>query len=172
MSPSPALDQATQDTLRQLADLAVPPPIGWVPQTWGWAMLAGVVIMLAGWLAWRGMKRRAANRYRREALQMLDRLEAGLTDDEQRAAAVLAMAELLKRVALAAWPRAEVATLSGHAWIQFLREHDGASRLPDEFATLLDDLEYRAPTPFQNMDESRRWAGAVRKWIEGHRVSV
>jgi hypothetical protein len=166
------IDAATRATLDKLADIAVPPPVPWLPQTWGWAALGVVLAVLVVWAGIRWRRRRKANRYRVEALAELTRLEAKLGDQTERAEALAAMLGLLKRVALAAWPRAEVASLSGAAWVKFLREHVPGARLPDAAARLLDDGEYRPRSAGATLDEARAVAGAVRAWIRGHRVSA
>lgn len=166
------LDATTRAALQKLADIAVPPPVSWMPRTWGWAVLAAALLALIGWLVVRGARRYAANRYRREGLSELDRIEAKLADDGERGKALAAMPELLKRVALAAWPRTEVASLSGPSWVAFLHAHGGTVGFPDAAARLLDDLEYRCPAPPMSVDEARNIVGALRNWIEGHVVSA
>jgi hypothetical protein len=167
-----ALDAATRAALLKLADIAVPAPLSWMPQTWGWAALAGLILAMSGWLVFREARRYAANRYRREALAELSQIEVRLADDQKRGEALVVLPELLKRVALAAWPRQDVATLCGQAWVAFLRRHAGAAGLPNEAANLLDDLEYRAPRVALTANEALAVTKAVRKWIEGHVVSA
>jgi hypothetical protein len=167
-----SLDATTRAAMQKLADISVPPPVTWMPQTWGWAVLAAAVMALLGWAITRSMRRYAANRYRREALAELERMEARLADDGERGDALAAIAELLKRVALAAWPRTEVASLSGKSWITFLRAHAGKADFPDAAARLLDDFEYRSSQPVMNVDEAKHITSAVRDWIEGHVVSA
>ena len=174
-----ALDPATRAALEKLADIAVPAPVPWTPQTWGWAALGLVVTALAVWVIIRWRRRCAANRYRVEALAELARLEARLADEAARAEALAAMPVLLKRVALAAWPRPEVAGLSGAAWVAFLGTHAAGADLPVAIARLLDDGEYRrrgdsgaVAAGAATLDEARTVARAVRGWIEGHRVST
>jgi hypothetical protein len=135
--PSPPLDAVTRAALEKLADIAVPAPVPWWPETWGWAVLGAARLALATWAIVRGWRRHAANRYRREALAELARLEAGLDEAGARSRLVDAVPPLLKRVALAAWPRAEVAALSGATWVVFLRAHAGRAGLPDAAARLL-----------------------------------
>jgi hypothetical protein len=160
------LDASTRAALQKLADIALPPPVSWWPQTWGWAGLLGLLLILAAWLTARGVKRYRANRYRRDALAELDRLERMLSDDDLG----LALPALLKRVALAAWPRAEVAALSGADWVAFLRAHGGMAGFSPDAARLLDDLEYRPK--LLGVDQTHVVAKAVRAWIEGHVVSA
>jgi LPXTG-motif cell wall-anchored protein len=167
-----ALDTSTRAALLKLADIALPAPISWMPQTWGWMALAGLLLAAGGWLMLRKIRRYAANRYRREALGELARLELRLADDRERGEALAALPELLKRVALTAWQRTEVATLSGQAWVVFLRKHAGPEGFPDLAANLIDDLEYRTRRPTLNAEEGLAVAKAVRKWIEGHVVSA
>jgi len=168
---TPPLTPAAQAALEKLADVAVPAPVPWTPQTWGWVALAVLLGALATWLVVRTMRRRRANRYRVEALAELGALEARLADASERTAALQAISPLLKRVALAAWPRADVAALSGVAWVAFLRQHAGRSGFPDEAAHLLADGEYR-PDALARLSaaDARRVAAYVREWIEGHRV--
>jgi hypothetical protein len=158
------LDASTRAALQKLNDIVLPPPVSWWPQTWGWAVLGALLAAAAAWWGWRAWRHWKANRYRREALAELDRLETG-------SPVILAEAlpELLKRVALAAWPRKTVAPLSGPDWVSFLRTNGGAAGFSDDAARLLDDLEYRAAP---DAEASRSAARAVRRWIEGHVVSA
>jgi hypothetical protein len=167
-----SLDVATRVALQKLADVSVPPPVSWIPQTWGWAVLTTGLLALIGWLAVRGLRRYRASRYRREGLGGLARIEARLADGSQRDEALAAIPELLKRVALAAWPRTEVASLSGEPWIAFLRAHGGARGFSAAAARLLDDLEYRSRGPTMSADEASVVTKAVRNWIEDHVVSA
>jgi hypothetical protein len=166
------LDTVSRAALQKLADVSVPPPVSWMPQTWGWAVLATALLALIAWLVMRGVRRHQSSRYRREGLGQLARIEARIADDSQRGEALAAMPELLKRVALAAWPRTEVASLSGEPWIAFLRAHGGVQGFPAAAARLLDDLEYRSRAPTMSADEATLVAKAVRNWIEDHVVSA
>ena len=167
-----ALDATTRAALQKLADISMPQPVSWMPQTWGWAVLAAVALALLGWAFERGLRRYAANGYRREGLSELDRIQALLADDGARGEALAALPELLKRVALAAWPRTEVASLSGKSWIAFLHAHAGKADFTDAATGLRNDLEYRAKQPVMNAEEARRVTSAVRNWIEDHVVSA
>jgi hypothetical protein len=142
------------EPLEGLADIAVPVPVSWMPHTWGWAALGVVLLGLAVWaiVSWR--RRRERNRYRREALVELTR-----TANED---ALTVIPPLLKRVALSAWPRSEVAALSGEAWVSFLRAH---GPFPEDAARLLGDLEYRPRAPGEDID---LLVHASRLWIEKH----
>jgi Domain of unknown function (DUF4381) len=166
------LDASTRAALQKLADISVPQPVTWIPQTWAWAVLAIAVMALLGWAIARRLQRYAANHYRREGLSELDGLEARLADDGARGEALAALPELLKRVALAAWPRTEVASLSGKSWIAFLRAHAGKADFPVAATGLLDDIEYRASRPVMDAEEARHVTSAVRNWIEDHVVSA
>ncbi|GLS29532.1 protein of unknown function [Mesorhizobium albiziae] len=175
MEPAqPQQDPLTRLALQHLADISVPPPVSWMPQTWGWAMLALVAAALLIVALWRWHRRRVSNRYRREALAELTRMERDLADNTGRAQALEAMPELLKRVALAAWPRDAVASLSGGNWLAFLRQHGGDRSFPEPAARLLDDLEYRSQETRMSVseDDARMFAAAARRWIEGHSVSA
>jgi len=137
------------DKLQGLADIVTPLPVSWLPQTWGWAVLGVVLLILLSWILWRWRRAREANRYRREALAELE----GLKD-------VTGIPPLLKRTALAAWPREKVASLSGAQWVAFLK-------VSGPLADLLNDAEYRnVSVP----DKEAR--AAAKRWIEGHRVSA
>lgn len=168
---APHLDAATRAALQKLADIGPPPPVSWMPQTWGWAVLAVLVAALLAWGIWLWHRHRVRNCYRREALAELAGIEAGRAAPEGRLEAVAEAAALLKRVALAAWPREAVAPLSGAEWVAFLRKTAGGSSFPDAAAALLDDAEYRGSSS-QAVPEAdeKAFLAAARRWIEGHHV--
>ncbi len=142
------------DLLDRLIPMADPEPVSMVPQTAGWAVLA---VLLAGVLSyggWRIWHRFRANAYRRAALQALDR--AGGNPK--------ALASLLRRTALAAYPRRDVAALTGDDWLHFLDETSGIK----EFSSGAGQALARAP--YQRFSAPSPEAAALaRFWIRRHR---
>lgn len=124
-------------SLDALHDILLPPvPPLWPPGEGFWVVLLLLgVFTVAGWRWRRERKRR--NAYRAAGLQLL-----------AQAQTVYDVSVALKRVALAVWPREQVAPLQGADWVRFLNAtcrrcrfaEDGLSR-PDSTAerTLLDD---------------------------------
>ncbi len=98
--------------LADLHDIVLPPaPPLWPPAPGVWVLL-GLTLVL-GFSAWRHYRsRRRRNAYRRAGLAAL---EGARTARD--------VSVVLKRVALAAWPREQVASLYGRDWIGFLNAH-------------------------------------------------
>jgi hypothetical protein len=142
--------------LAKLHDFYQPPPPSWTPQTVGWYVVFALLFVLAIWAAWRILASWRRNRYRREALRELEHTE------------VSAIPVLLKRTALAAWPREQVASLSGEPWLQFLEIHYKAFS-KDQGRRIL-DLEYRGDS--LGPEEERAIRQAAAGWIRRHRVRV
>ncbi|KQV41744.1 MULTISPECIES: DUF4381 domain-containing protein [unclassified Rhizobium] len=164
------LDPLTKVALESLKDIAVPKPVSWLPQTWGWALIAVLLIAVVGAILVRSILMYHANAYRREALTLLDAIEERLKDPAQHDRALRDLAEVLKRTALGAWGRAEVATLSGAAWVSFLKTH-GSGQEGHALDALLDDREYQSGASAGVLVTDDILA-AARRWIRGHRVSA
>lgn len=101
------------DPLAALRPLHAPEAVGWWPPAPGWWLLAGLLLVTL-WLAWWYYRRFALRRAALTELRQLERVEP---DDTRLSAGVN---QLLRRVALACFPRSQVAGLSGEAWLQFL----------------------------------------------------
>ncbi|EHK65571.1 DUF4381 domain-containing protein [Achromobacter arsenitoxydans] len=156
--------------LDQLRELPLPAPVSYWPQTWGWAALALLLAAATGWMAARAWRRWHRNRYRREALSELRRIEADAAADPLAARGLPA---LLKRSALAALaPDRNAAPLAGEAWIAWLA-HCGPP-LPRDGAQLLATLAYAPDTAVRALDPAdiRRLLAASRLWMERHHVEA
>jgi hypothetical protein len=104
-------DPASLDRLR---DLVVPPSIPWWPPAPGWWGVLALVTLAVVIFAWRKGRAWHADAYRRAAQREL-----------QAATSAAEIAEILKRTVLVAYPRAEVAALSGSRWCRWLAEQRG-----------------------------------------------
>src|SRR5262249_19975429 len=103
-------------SLERLHDIVAPGAVPWWPPAPGWYWLMGFLFLIVLALAAHWILQWQHNRYRREALAQLAQWETEGKSPGQRAAALLALAELLKRTALTAYPREQVATLTGAKW--------------------------------------------------------
>lgn len=106
-------------SLENLRDIAVPPPVPWWPPAPGWWGVMSVLMIGAAVIAVRVWRLWCANAYRRAALREL-----------ALATTATEIAEILKRTALVAYPRSDIAALSGAMWCQWLEE-TGGGRMPD-----------------------------------------
>jgi hypothetical protein len=147
------------ELLALMHDLVMPEPVSWLPQTPGWWVVLGWLVAVLLLAAWQVVKRRHRNRYRREALAELKAIEA-----EQGTGAAQRIAAVLKRTALVAYPRRDVAGLYGTAWARFLTESAGNDRQVAETAEELAAAAYRPDV------DPNALSGPARRWIRLHRA--
>jgi hypothetical protein len=160
----------TPEALAGLHDVVAPVPVSWAPQTVGWAVLAAALVVLLAWLGWRAWQRARANRYRKEALAEIDRVAEALRGDSAgRLAALGAVNEILKRTALTAWPRPEVASLAGESWLAFLDATADGQDVRSGPGRVLADQVYAPCGLPAGEDERTVFFATVRRWIQHHR---
>ena len=155
-------------------DIVLPDPVSWAPQTVGWAVLFGLLVVGVAWAIWVTVRRRRANLYRKQALDHLIAIEQSLADLAARAGAMNALPVLVKRTALACRARSEVAALSGDAWLIFLDDSYGGTGFTAGPGKLLPALAYSTPATTDTMSATEMTAliQLVRLWIRKHHVRV
>ena len=160
----------TPEALAGLHDVVAPAPVSWAPQTVGWALLAGVLVVLLAWLGWRAWKRARASRYRKVALAEIDRVAEALRRDPSSGLVALGTVnEILKRTALTAWPRPEVAALAGEDWLAFLdATGDGQAFRSGPGRVLADRVYAPGGLPAAGAERQAFFA-TVRRWVQHHR---
>ena len=125
-------------------------------------MLGGLLLALALLLAWRIQRSRRRNRYRREALASLQAIEANSRQNPAATGAQIAL--LLKRTALAAYPRRQVASLHGSQWARFLCQSVNQDPEIEAVAEQLASAAYRQEIQAVSL------IAPARRWIKGHHV--
>ena len=155
---SDILENVQVDTLSDLIDLLAPPPeplaVPMLPQTVGWVVLAGLFALGFAWYGWRRWQRWRADAYRREALVELE----GAGDDPAIIAAIL------RRTALAAWPRKEVASLYGRDWLHFLNRTSGVDFISAPGSSLADAPYTARGVPVPGLGD------LAARWVRSHRL--
>lgn len=135
-----------------LEEVPEPPPVAMTPQTSGWIVLGLVllaaIVVFARWF-WRRWR---ATAYRRAALRELQ-----LAEDDP-----VQIASILRRTALVAFPRPEIASLAGEEWLAFLdRSYPGSAFLTGPGRVL-------ATAPYRGVAPSIDLARAATDWVRRH----
>lgn len=133
-----------------------PPQVSMMPATAGWIWLgvvvvAAIVLLVRWWIA-----RRRAGAYRKAALAEL----AGAGSD------AVAIAGIVRRTALAAYPRERVAHLHGEAWLTFLDESYGGRDFREGSGRVI------ASAPYAPADAGAGLADAAKEWVRHHRADA
>jgi len=158
----------------QLQELPAPAPVvSYWPQTLAWVVLALLFVAVAAVWALRRYRCWRCNRYRREALVLLDDLGEALADPTRRLAALRQLPVLVKRVALSMPGGGNAAPLSGAHWRAYLQNHSKAA-LPADLEQRLALLAYAPDARIQTLDEQevRALLAACREWVKAHHVAV
>ena len=129
----------SEDLLERLADIHLPVEISYWPPAPGWWVLALLLIAGAVFLTIRFIKFRNLQQVCRHALIELEncyqRLSSDSTDNQLRY--VNEVNSVMRRVALVHFPQANVASLGGDAWVDFIRQKGDSSGLNEEIAAAL-----------------------------------
>jgi Ca-activated chloride channel family protein len=147
------------DPLAGLVEFPLPPEVSLWPQTWPSRIV--IVLLIVGLIAglWWFIRWWHANRYRRAALAELDTIVSS-------GPAPGSLAVLVRRTALAAFPRAEVAALSGRDWLAFLDSSYGGTGFSQGPGKVLAAAPYE---PYATGADDNALADLVRRWIRKHR---
>jgi len=158
--------------LQNLHDIVVPAPVSWLPPAPGWYALALTLLLFLIWGAVVWYRHRRRNLYRRQALAELARIETALAGDGATNLLLPRVPELLKRAALAAYDREEVASLSGKPWLDFLDHSGGKPLFSGENGRLLLTCSYGAATLLEGIsrEQVRSLCQSVHTWLVAHRV--
>jgi len=148
--------------MQRMHDVVEPQAVPFTPQTAGWLVLGAVLLSIVLFSGWRVVLSRRRNRYRREALAALQEIAANSQQDSMATGAQIAL--LLKRTALAAYPRQQVASLHGKQWAFFLCQ---SSNQDPEIEAVADQL---ARVAYRREIETATLIAPARRWIENHHV--
>lgn len=140
-------------SLDRLHDIVEPAPIPWWPPAPGWYVVSAVIALTIAWLAVRWWSSWKANAYRRTALKEL----VDLQDSS-------AIAELLRRTALATHPRSEIANLNGESWTAWLCEQSQTEMPPRVRETL--KVGIYSDKPDSDSNDLKAYAS---EWIALHK---
>lgn len=143
-------------------EIALPAPVSWWPSAPGWQVLG---LIAAAWLVWRGIcwtRHWWRNRYRREALRQLQQ--------HRQQDRVALLPYYLKVTALQAYPREEVASLSGSDWLAFLDAHYSGPSFTEGPGKQLLSVSYLPQDRWQLDDEDKAaLIDMSLQWIAMHR---
>jgi len=143
----------TSTSLDRLHDIVLPTPVPWWPPAPGWYVVLTALVLTGAWILWRLWQRWLANGYRREAISLL-----------ARAKDASAIAELLRRTALAIVPRSTLATMTPQQWIDWLQVVYSAE-MPESVRDL---LMYGVYGPEQKESDLHTLRDYAAGWIAGH----
>lgn len=149
--------------LQGLVEIQLPDPVALVPQTTGWGLLLLVIACLALRRGWRRYRRWLRDRYRREALGLLDRIRSRAVAGD--VSALRELAPTLRAAACSAAGRERVAGLTGDAWARALR--DLAPGLPALPVDRIEALAY-APLGPEDLNGAEDLIAHLGRWMEGH----
>jgi len=158
-----SLPQGSLDLLDRLRDIREPAAPGFWPPAPGWWLLAALLLAALILLGWIARRRRKRQRPIRRALEELESWRTHAADRSDTEAAS-ELAQLLKRAALARYPRATVARLSGDAWLAFLNHSGDTDRFSQGAGRALGDLRYAPVLEF----EAEALAALTRAWLLRH----
>jgi len=141
-------------SLDRLHDIVLPPEVPWWPPAPGFWFLCVLILAPVFLFAWRSWRHWRADAYRRAALREL-----------ANASSPAMLAAVLRRTALAAFPREMVAVLTGSRWVDWLAAHS-PEPVPEAVREQLAIGIYAAPAGPPELTGLADFAG---RWIRHHR---
>ncbi len=149
------------DPLSALRDIHLPEPPGFWPPAPGWFILILLTLAVALYVAyWWHHRYGKLRRLQKLALADLNTIQQHYAETHDAQQAAEQLNQLLKRLALSFYPRTDVASLQGSAWLDFLSSH--AKAIHQEAAQILITAPYQKQV---NTDVNPLF-DAVTQWIK------
>ncbi|BCU07503.1 DUF4381 domain-containing protein [Allochromatium tepidum] len=150
--------------MADLRDWHLPDPVSWWPPAPGWWLVAAVVLIALALVVRLWLRRRGRTSLQRAARRELEQMGRELAAGGDRRRYLAELSRLLRRLALARYPRAQVAGLTGDDWLAFLDATGGAGEFSDGVGRVLVESAYR---PADQMDFNlERLTALIGRWID------
>lgn len=148
-------------------EIILPSAISWWPNTIGWQLLAFLMMIFSVRYIHRKTQTWWSNRYRREVIAKLNALKKDSSN-----AIITGVEQLpfyLKATALQAYPRDQVAQLSGHDWIDFLNNTYGSVLFTEDLSEQLIAISYRPKSQWSLTEqECIHLVDTAILWVKNH----
>jgi hypothetical protein len=151
------------DPLAGLRDIHLPEAVSLWPLAVGWWMVLGAVVAVL--LTAELLRRRRLASLRAAALRELNEFEKDWQRSKDSARLAFDLSSLLRRVALARFPRAQVAALAGVDWSTFLRGQGGSGPELGSAVEAMGEVVYGPGGTYVEQEQGAGWIDAARRWI-------
>lgn len=148
--------------LANMADLALPEPISFWPPAAGLWIVGGAAAALLAVAGWRALRRYRADAYLRRATAEIDTAAGGDTETSAEA-----ISSILKRAAIVAYGREEVAALTGPGWAAFITRTTPADAETTALAARLASL--LTPSATASATGKSALVAQAKAWLRGQR---
>ena len=160
-------------SLQNLNAIVLPAPVDWWPLANGWYVVFGIVLIVIGWFGYRLVQSWIANRYRRTALQKLQVLANDIQSGVNRDSSLRQIPILLKRTALSAYPREQVASLAGKDWFDFLNSNVRNPPFTESNFVTLDKVSYSCgELSVIDTHSITALLNASKQWLKNHQTKT
>ncbi|MEE9397253.1 MAG: DUF4381 domain-containing protein [Methylococcales bacterium] len=145
-----------------LRDIHLPDPIGWWPPAPGWWIAFGLLIfsVLSVLLVLKRLRRYKVRKTAAKQLALLRQTQIPVKEK------ISSLSALLRRVAITAYPRESVASLTGSAWLQFLDASLDSYDFSKGKGVLLIDAPYRPDLPESLPNDLEMLFDLCDRWIK------
>jgi hypothetical protein len=146
----------------QLRDIHLPAAPGLWPLAPGWWVVGALLALLIAGAAFLALRRHRLRWLERDTLRALAVLDASFRD-QQTPERLGRISMLLRRIALAHFPRDRISPLTGRDWLRFLDESGGHGRFADGPGRMLAWVPYQRTLP-ADLDVDALMA-LVHEWV-------
>ena len=160
------MNSANVQALSDLRDIHLPGAVVFWPPAPGWWLILGGLLALALGVHLHLRARRRS--LKRAAVRELDGIEASFRSNGDVARLALSLATLVRRVAIARFPKRDVASLHGRDWSRFLVRTSGDRGLTVDLVHDLALAVYAGPSVEPEGSRVEAWTTAARNWIRGN----
>lgn len=147
-----------------LRDIHLPEPVSVWPPAPGWWFLVAVLVVavISLWLVQR-YKKKSRLSVLKMARNELKRISAEYALNKNPVGLLREISALLRRICISLFPREDVASLTGDAWLGFLNKHSGSGLFANGAGHLLTEAPYRREVDADQVELLLRYC---EDWIE------
>lgn len=142
----------------ELQDIHLPPTADIWPLAIGWWILLVLIIAIASWLIIKTLQRIKRKKHQAKILAKFTALEEKLKAEPSNTV-IAEINTLLRQLAITYYPRAEIASLTGADWLQFLDESGDTQDFSRGAGRILIEAPYRQERRKESGKERRNESG-------------